>query len=231
MNKIFSRGVVAVAMLGMVACGAPSITRAEAITKLDAIANHAVPESSTFKMSEEMTMSGNIGYISGEATMKYVTRLSIPDSYYYSCQELTQGSTTQKMEQWSYIDGTELYTVQVLGDTKNVNHVPGNSDSWKVANASTITSQLSYSKSAAAAMKEQLTAMDTSAEGITSEKYTSTGDGNVYIEFNGTASGQSAKSTTQFDNYLFVSSTSNGAGTTINLSINYTKVDLTKYSA
>jgi hypothetical protein len=232
MNKnIFLRGMIAVAMFGLVACGAPSITRAEAITKLDGIAKHTVGDTANFKLT--MKSDGTAKDSAGkDQAAKAEIRLSVPDSYFYVSSEETVDGTTTKSEQWMYLDGTQIQiAAKQTGKEDAAQRVDGTADSWKLEMATMITTFSGMSASMALTMKQGLEAEGSAAlsEGM-SEKFTSTGDGNVSIEMSGTVDGVTSKTFAQFDKYLLVKMVTEGASKSTT-TCDYANVALTKYSA
>lgn len=227
-KKIFSRGFVAVAMFGLVACGAPSITHDQAVTQLKAISTHAVGDTANFKVTnktlEQKVVNGK------DSLQKAEVRLSVADSYFYTKVEQTVDGKTTTNESWIYLDGTEIITAYKTGDQTNSTKISGTADSWKILMATGILEFTSMSKTIATGILATVEE-GTSTIADYTEKFTSSGDGNLMVEISGKEDDKSIKNHVEFNNYLITKMVQEGPDThKLESVFDYNNVQITKYS-
>ncbi|MFA6755575.1 MAG: hypothetical protein WCR97_03580 [Bacilli bacterium] len=234
-NKVL-KGVLLSCALGamLVSCGAKSVTRDEAIKLLNNIAAYTI-DTNTFKCKAVGVISTVDDGVT--TTMTTTTNVDVANSYYHVSLVMENSGTKLTTESYSYLDGENIVTVvSILGQNSKTEKA-GTAADWLSTNQTNITSISSMSATFATSLSAGLAELDTQTDAtVTTEKHTSSGDGNLSAELAATITEDDATTsineTFTFDGNLITSvKTSGDADSNLNYTFDYKNVDTSKYSA
>ncbi len=225
-NKIFSRGIIAIALLSLASC-ASQISRADALARLKEISEHS-EEVVKFTMTADMVELESSAKVHTVGELRY----SEADLYVYSSSTVTKADGSKTVTTcYITVEDSNVKIVNVVDGTASITNLPGGEDVWKVSTAS-FKALGNVSKSTAASLYTSLSEMGSASleEGQT-EYYTSSGSGNIYLEGSITESGVVSKESIQFDNYKITKSSSSMGEESSSVSYYYDSCKVEKYSA